>query len=269
MATYAWKEVLFIEDGIRTTPVLALLPAGGQGHAPELEPGLYRKFLRLPLKPESVLEFANRHGSLGVGEPCILPGKKRSLVLVGETLEAWGKHITGMRDAFEAYQLATSHRARADKRKDLRKHVLRHASGGIGFRASAGAYYLISAPTYRPAHLGRIGNNDSVALLFATQNIINKVLRECVFPVMSWNGERNRPILSVRSTSLIGRLWLQLARAVSAGAKFEMCPMCENWIEHSREQYGGARIDREYCSDACKQKAYRERKAAAKKGYRR
>ena len=59
---------------------------------------------------------------------------------------------------------------------------------------------------------------------------------------------------------LWGALWLQFADAVASGARYERCRECTTWFELSPQ---AARADRLYCSEGCKQKAYRERKAEA------
>jgi hypothetical protein len=42
------------------------------------------------------------------------------------------------------------------------------------------------------------------------------------------------------------------------------CGKClSRWIPFGSRFYGGARLDKRYCSDACRQRAYRKRRAAS------
>ena len=58
--------------------------------------------------------------------------------------------------------------------------------------------------------------------------------------------------------TLLGTLWLQLALAVGGDKRFRQCPQDGRWWE---VQPDIARSNKVYCSAACKQAAYRERKA--------
>ncbi len=60
--------------------------------------------------------------------------------------------------------------------------------------------------------------------------------------------------------SLVGALWLQAALA--GGKEYRTCPVCNTPIEISRT--GGARADTVFCSDKCKSKDYRQRRATAR-----
>ena len=57
-------------------------------------------------------------------------------------------------------------------------------------------------------------------------------------------------------------MWLQFAKAIASKRKYRPCKDCSGWFEVSTDDTG-KRINREFCSDPCKSKNYRRRKAEA------
>jgi hypothetical protein len=70
----------------------------------------------------------------------------------------------------------------------------------------------------------------------------------------------SRPVLRQIPAYLAGALWLQCAEAITQGTQFRVCKQCSKWFAIPKR---GARIDREYCSDACRSRAYRGRQEQA------
>jgi hypothetical protein len=68
------------------------------------------------------------------------------------------------------------------------------------------------------------------------------------------------PKLCIRPTTLLNALWTQLALAIDGRQSLRSCIECKRWfaIESNR-----GRSDKEYCSDACRMRAYRKRKGEA------
>jgi transposase-like protein len=66
--------------------------------------------------------------------------------------------------------------------------------------------------------------------------------------------------LALRPTDLLTTLWLQFAMAVVENKEFRKCESCSRSFELSPEIN---RMSRYYCSNACRVKAYRGRKAKA------
>jgi hypothetical protein len=64
-----------------------------------------------------------------------------------------------------------------------------------------------------------------------------------------------------RPQSLAGALWLQFAHSLAAGRRYRICNECGEWFEIPLR---GARISREYCTNACRSKAYRKRQGRAR-----
>lgn len=70
----------------------------------------------------------------------------------------------------------------------------------------------------------------------------------------------NQPSLHLIPNTLLGAIWLQLARAVEGNKELRQCGGCGRWFELGPET---ARKSKNYCSTACRSRAYRGRKEAA------
>lgn len=114
---YVWKH------SARTVPHL-----GGTGAAPFLLPDpkttksepsapldeppseqtpLFQEFANLSPDPASILEFAKRRGWLGIGEPVVMPSRRRKKgadVQQGESLVRWQREILSMRHAITCWR---------------------------------------------------------------------------------------------------------------------------------------------------------------------
>lgn len=67
------------------------------------------------------------------------------------------------------------------------------------------------------------------------------------------------PSLCIRPSELCGALWIQFALAIDGSQNFRSCSVCQTWFPVAA---GRSRTDKEYCSDACRMRAYRKRKAS-------
>jgi hypothetical protein len=67
--------------------------------------------------------------------------------------------------------------------------------------------------------------------------------------------------LQVMPKNLLGALWLQLAEAIGGGKKFRQCDTCGGWFEVAPRHN---RADRQFCTDACRSRAYRGRQDRAR-----
>jgi predicted nucleic acid-binding Zn ribbon protein len=66
--------------------------------------------------------------------------------------------------------------------------------------------------------------------------------------------------LRLKPADLLGFLFLQLGSAFVGGFQFRQCPVCGTW---SLLTPGANRADRTTCSDYCRLKRYRQRRARA------
>ena len=65
------------------------------------------------------------------------------------------------------------------------------------------------------------------------------------------------PRLSIRLPTLADALWTALAMAVDGSEALQTCGQCKKWFTLKA---GRGRSDKEYCSNACRMRAYRKRK---------
>jgi hypothetical protein len=63
--------------------------------------------------------------------------------------------------------------------------------------------------------------------------------------------------LCIRPNSLAHALWAQLLLAIDGNANLAACVQCRKWFTM---EAGHGRSDKEYCSNACRMRAYRKRK---------
>jgi hypothetical protein len=70
-----------------------------------------------------------------------------------------------------------------------------------------------------------------------------------------------RPVLRHWPGNLADALWFQFTTAVSESRRYRKCAECQSWFEIPLR---GARISKEYCSNACRSAAYRRRQERAR-----
>jgi hypothetical protein len=67
--------------------------------------------------------------------------------------------------------------------------------------------------------------------------------------------------LCIRPDSLLTALYSQLLLAIDGNLNLRACVECRKWFTL---EAGRGRSDKEYCSDACRMRAYRKRKGGAR-----
>lgn len=159
----------------------------------------------------------------------------------------------------------TSKRATAPWRSEVRLSDEHH--GDPADPDDPGFYYYYRFYLYRlgqPIGLYEIRGlyiheRDETVVDFATvmlMAILNAHLRSRVETTLLRDPRDGRPVLFTMPNSLIGELWLQLARTIDSDKRFRQCRECRRWFELSPDK---ARTDKEYCSQACRSRAYRAR----------
>ena len=99
------------------------------------------------------------------------------------------------------------------------------------------------------------------AALYAICFIVNQHLIPAAAVGMGLRTEHTGIELCIEPNGLIGAIWLQFALAIDGSKDFRRCAVCRTWYACST---GQAKARRTYCSDACKMRAYRNRKMANK-----
>jgi hypothetical protein len=84
-------------------------------------------------------------------------------------------------------------------------------------------------------------------------------LKYSLEPVPSSSSNKEGSLqLFLEPTSLLAAMWFQFAGAIDRATSFGPCEECSAWIDQAVDSN---RPDKRYCSLACKQRAYRKRKA--------
>jgi hypothetical protein len=215
-------------------------------------PALFRTFAATPTTQEGVLSFANRYGMLGIPRILAGPAGLMSLGSNFESLRDWVKHIQEIKQAVNVWDMVSI----ADIKK-LQTHV-QWSEDNLVFFVDDQTRVLIASPRFHPELLERIpkGNVFLPSVVFLNR-FVNERLREKVDPrlLLDVTNDNSRTLRFVPAT-LLSSLWLQLAEAISAKKKHRQCAFCQQWFEVEAR---GVRSDKQFCSGACRTRAYRAR----------
>lgn len=232
----------------------------------EEHPALYRIFAGVKDTREGILEFANRYGSLegNVTEWVMLSNRRAQ----GESLEAWRREIVAMRHVVEVWDMISK------IKKDIKalSQYVRWSSGEeqekiYFFRPGGGENSLFANQASPVTWFEPIEQGDVIkpARYFISE-LINRHLHGRVAAEMLWASEANdghgdTPLYFL-ANGLIATLWLQAARAIDTKKHYHNCDICGTPFETPKTSSVGKRPYKLYCSDACRQRAYRQRKAS-------
>lgn len=220
----------------------------------ENHPALFRTFADL-VNQEEIISFALSFGLLRYGETIHFRDSENPEP--NELFSYWKREIAAVRTA-----LALWDAAREQNFKELKK-IITSKVGQV-------AKYTVSHPKIGCKSSGVIAGNplrrDRIRhtqpggqihlAQFAVSDLINKHIRGRASPVARYDGEGSFS-LEFKPHSLAGALWLQLAQSVNNNTDFRGCSECGTWIEIRPP---ATRETKQFCSNACKQKAYRKRR---------
>jgi hypothetical protein len=243
-------------------------------YRPLSDPALFLRFITVaPPSPASILNFAQRYGSLGsdiaatISVPWPTPNTPSGVPLVcsGESIGRWTNEISTMGRVFTLFTML--------QRRDL-DGLSRH----IKWRSDDKCVCYESHPSdadVQPEPVDRI--SVTIAAEHATpdfsdippgdllqpavryiQTLVNDRLRGRVSPRLLRN-ETGKLVTHTVPDGLIGALWLQLAQVIARDAIVGMCATCSNFFVAPLR---GAH-DKAFCSKTCKNKAFRERQLRA------
>lgn len=261
---YRWVKARFLELPSSTTyssrPVW-LLTVGGRGMWERYNPlrdhpALFREFAALEPTRKTILTFASRYGLLGHSVGFSL-GQRLS---DGEPWSFWRTEITAMREAVRFWSLVQ------ERDMAVLRRFIRWEEDHLVYRDPdrPGRYVLIASPQYEPEILAECRKSDPgwPATIYV-QRLINKHLVDRVSPRLLRKQKARRLGLYFAPRTLLGAMWLQLARAVDGNKEYRRCQRdgCEKLFEVSLDNTG-SRADRRYSSPACRAWVYRHRKKA-------
>jgi hypothetical protein len=265
----------------------ALVPGPASSSAPprrtfkvsDEDPALLFLFRDTSPTTDAILNFANANGWMGK-DTDVLPvsekGGKSRQRLRGELLSDWQHEITAVQQVMAVWQMYQDRDEAA-----LGRHiqwgitgmysplVVLHSHPKSGSPLSdLKTRVVIASPKVHPELLAtwRPGDAFEPALAFMRQVMDDhlKQLGERLAPRVLLSSPDGPPTLSFTAQTLIGAIWLQLADAIATNRQFGRCQECGKWMDLGPE---GSRVDRKFCSNACRAKAHRERQDRARKLY--
>lgn len=245
------------------------IPEGSKRYQPlRLYPALFRTFADIMPTEDGILSFVNEYGRLILGEMLIVrseTGNKDGTLDTGEPLSLWVSEITAMNQALTLWDMAQN--------RDMTglSGFIHWSGDGVYYDSGPGTeeHSSLGRTTRTIAHLNegsRLGNillpGDLVTpALSQVQHVVNQHLEERLSPKVLWDTDYAHLNLYFMPNSLIGALWLQFAQAIDGNKTYRRCDECRAWFELSPEV---ARTTKRFCSNACRVKAYRNRKATAR-----
>jgi hypothetical protein len=88
--------------------------------------------------------------------------------------------------------------------------------------------------------------------------LVNAKLNSHVRPQLFWSKDGSGLEGHDQPTDLVGAMWHLVFDLIRGNGEHRRCLACQSWYEVST---AGSRNDRQYCSDACRMRAYRRRRA--------
>ena len=219
----------------------------------EMFSGLFRTFAALDPSRESILEFANSYGFLGepITERVILPAATKAKATAdGESITRWKGEITALRRVVELWDALI----RGDVEK--LKTVIKWKDGRVQYVEGA----WMAGPDINPDIYARFAPPDvTQPAWYALQDATNRCMGErASTPRLLWNAGGHLRVFVVPQT-LIAAIWIQFAFAIGSDYAYKTCKTCGRWFQVGPG--ADMRLDARYCSNACRQKSYREEKS--------
>ncbi len=217
----------------------------------DVESALFIKFseIKQPKAQEAIVEFANEHGTLF---PFFADKENIDLFNV------WSSEIATMRLAIRI-RLNFANKRKSSLYKlikwDGKKHV--KVKPNQELRKELGAIPQCRVHT-NPSTWKRLNELDVEMRPAAAWlgGIVNERLQKNTAASVLWYDREEHFTTRIIPHNLLGALWIQFSQALSENRKYKRCKECQAWWEESLNK---SRKTRRYCSDACKQKAYRKR----------
>ena len=237
--------------------------------------GLFRNFAATDPSLDAIKSFADRFGLLGgsLRKRIVLHDQGRGgshPMGFGEHVDDWVHEILVMRLGVDLWESAR--RGDADHLGRIISWTPDGTAVSINTHPDLQLDQLPQTPTHvhraliaderlDPEILARFVPGDPIGpALHCMQGLINEHLHHRASPRLLWEPNRDRLGLYIVPDGLIGALWLQFARAVEREARFRQCLECTTWFEVAP---GRGRTDKQFCSTACRTRAYRKRQAEA------
>jgi hypothetical protein len=221
--------------------------------------GLYRDFADLPRNDrDSILMFANEYGMLGVGQFTETPVETEGKNLVRTPVESWTSWKNEIREMHRAVSMWDM--VRAKNSAGLSRRIIWKPGRQMWCYENdpdQADYWKMIEPVDNLFTPG----NVLIPASFLVQRWVNKKLDGATSAQVLYDADRARRVLRIIPQNLLGAMWLQFAQTIDGNRQHQGCKHCNRWFEISSEETG-FRVNRQFCSDACKSKDYRKRKAS-------
>lgn len=234
-----------------------------------LDRNLFLKFAALEKSPDSIINFANEHGFLGVDQNATAnehpaPSSGHLLITV-EPLYKWYKAIDEMA---RSTKLISGHRDEPNKVKKLFEWKKKGGKyWSLNFvldektKSGLPVYYDLMADTSRPEYR-ELGKSISYADYdFAVrrfiQKAVNRIYENHVNVHMLFENSFSKIVHQITPKNLLGFMWLQLARSYEENSSYRNCKECGSPFVDAVSR-GQAK---EYCSNSCRYKFNRKSNA--------
>ncbi len=268
-----------------------LVPKGEllRQYTPLAESTLHRKFVKLDeADQEQILSFANRYGLLG-GHDCLLVPPNGGELMLGESLSRWQHEIQQMSIILAIWDLV------CDLDDDRLGQIIswpnpdrveismswRRQGGKIELGKHKGSPYysdfIRTVSTFPTPQSGVEGveydtiadRQDKTRMELLDRWDKGNVIKPALYYVCLQVNQRVRNYVSpqvlpfrklelrVFPQTLLSAMWLMFMWEISGENNVFLCPSCLEWFSTEDRR-------RKHCSDACKQKAYREREKRKK-----
>jgi len=230
----------------------------------QLAISLFRKFANTALTDEAILQFANTYGLLGQTKPIVIHTSKGESLADAELLDTWKREISVMRAAVRLWDAIKAHDLDA-----LRVRII-WTGDDVHYDPRADAGVLgDNLPELHPdldfkpfVHLGVFQKGDVIQpALYVLRSILSTKLEKSVAATTTVDVKDASIRMSFAPSSLLAALWLQFGMSIDEKQEFRQCRQCKEWFALAP---GTARADKEFCSSACRSKAYRKRQLEAR-----
>ncbi|HVK09833.1 MAG TPA: hypothetical protein VM597_13745 [Gemmataceae bacterium] len=269
---HRWVETNTMTEGGERGPKTTLLTndvgVGQIARVREYTPlrtnkGLFLEFIQTEVSRDGIKRFADHWGMLE-GDSIVFPDPGGGIA-IGESFKLWRDSILTMSRAVRLWLAARANDAaelgrlitwqeKGENRVEgwIFFEEIKWGDGGIGHHGE----FL------DPTVFDHVKSSDrSAAALSFVQLWINQHLKPRTETRVLWNRDRREFCIRIVPSSLLGVLWWQFARAFVGEVSYQQCGVCKRPMEIGS---GAFRVDRAFCSAACRQKDHRSKVKEAK-----
>lgn len=195
------------------------------------------------------------------------PDQADAVGTFGERFDHWVTNIGKMKEAVDLWDLI-----RAGKPSELRE-VIQWQKDAAGnpvvvyvppknevAGAAPGVAIIASANSFQEWLTQFSEANPTLPAMAYLLRLINAQIENDISVRLRYDLDQGQAVLRMVPRTLLGCLWLELAQAISAGKSQRLCRGCMQWFEI---QSRGSRSDRQFCSQACRNRVYRQRMVKA------